>query len=151
MRRRERRQVRKGATMSKTLMMIKPDAVEAGRAGRILATLEESGLEIRALRMVHLTTDQAREFYEVHADKPFIDELVAFMSRSPIVAAVLEAEDAVKRWRELMGATDPAKAAPGTIRAEHASSIQENAVHGSDSDENAATEIAFFDLTLALR
>jgi nucleoside-diphosphate kinase len=137
--------------MSKTLMMIKPDAVERGLVGEILAKVEASGLSVRAMRMVHLTRGEAREFYKVHADKPFIDELVAFMSRSPIVAAVLEGGEAVARWRDLMGATNPANAAPGTIRAEFASSIQENAVHGSDSDENAAIEIGFFALSLDLR
>jgi len=137
--------------MSKTLMMIKPDAVEAGNAGKILARVEEKGLAIRAMRMVHLKPEEAREFYKVHADKPFIDELVAFMSRSAIVAAVLEAPEAVSRWRELMGKTNPAEAAAGTIRKDFASSIQENAVHGSDSDENAAIEIDFFGLNLDLR
>jgi len=137
--------------MTKTLMMIKPDAVEAGNAGKILARVEESGLAVRAMRMVHLTADEAREFYKVHADKPFIGELVEFMSRSPIVAAVLEAPEAVSRWRELMGATNLANAAAGTIRADFATSIQENAVHGSDSDENAAIEIGFFGLDLKLR
>lgn len=137
--------------MSKTLMMIKPDAVERGLAGKILAKVEESGLAVRAMRMVHLKPDEAREFYKVHADKPFIDELVSFMSRSPIVAAVLEGGEAVSRWRELMGATNPSNAAPGTVRAEFATSIQENAVHGSDSDANAAVEIAFFGLNLDLR
>jgi len=137
--------------MEQTLMMIKPDAVERGLVGPILAQVSKSGLRIARLRMVHLTPDEARRFYAVHADKPFIGELVSFMSRSAIVAGVLEGENAVRRWRDLMGATNPANAAPGTIRAEHARSIQENAVHGSDSQENARTEIEFFGLSLSLR
>jgi nucleoside-diphosphate kinase len=137
--------------MEQTLMMIKPDAVERGFVGKILDQVTASGLHITRLRMVHLSEEEARRFYHVHATKPFIGDLVAFMSRSPIVAAVLEGEEAVTRWRELMGSTNPANAAPGTIRAEFASSIQENAVHGSDSRENAEAEIRFFALGLSLR
>ena len=137
--------------MQKTLMMIKPDAVERNLTGTILAQAESAGLRVVQLRMVQLDPEQAREFYEVHADKPFIDDLVAFMSRSPVAVAVLEAEDAVERWRATMGATDPGKAAPGTIRALHGRNIQENSVHGSDSVENAGIETGFFGLGLRLR
>ncbi len=133
-----------------TLMMIKPDAVERNLVGKILAHAEEAGLSIAALRMVHLTKTQAERFYEVHAGRPFYEELTTFMSRSPIVAAVLTGQNAVKRWRDTMGATNPADAAPGTIRALYAQSVGENAVHGSDSHENAKIEIEFFGLGLTL-
>ena len=129
-----------------TLMMIKPDAVERGLIGQILARVEEGDLRISRLKMIHLTPEEARSFYHVHADKPFIDELVAFMSRSPIVACVLEGEEAVLYLRAIMGATDPSTADAGTIRASFALSIQENSVHGSDSPESASSEIEFFSL-----
>jgi nucleoside-diphosphate kinase len=137
--------------MQETLMMIKPDAVERGLTGKILAHAQEAGLEIVRLRMVHLTEAEAREFYAVHEGKPFLDELVSFMSRSPVVAAVGRHPEAVTLWRTAMGATNPAQADPGTIRKLYATSIGENAVHGSDSPENAATEIAFFGMELELR
>lgn len=136
--------------MQETLMMIKPDAVERGLTGKILAHAQEAGLEITRLRMVQLTEAEAREFYAVHEGKPFLDELVAFMSRSPVVAAVGRHAEAVALWRSTMGATNPADADEGTIRKLYASSIGENAVHGSDSPENAAKEIAFFGMSLDL-
>jgi len=137
--------------MERTLMMIKPDAVRRNLIGEILRRVEGAGLRIVGLRMVHLRDEDAREFYRVHAERPFYDSLCAYMSSGPIVAGVLEGEDAVRRWRDLMGATNPAQAAPGTIRKDLAVSIEENSVHGSDAAETAAQEIAFFDLKLGLR
>lgn len=130
--------------MSHTLAIIKPDATGAGHAGRILAQLESSGFAVRALRMTTLTEAQARSFYEVHRERPFYPSLVAFMTSGPCIPMVLEAEDAVSRFRETIGATDPAQAAEGTVRRLYAESIERNAVHGSDSDENARREIGFF-------
>lgn len=130
--------------MSLTLAIIKPDAVAAGNAGRILAHLEEAGFRIRALRMARLTRDQAGEFYAVHRERPFYGELVEFMTSGPCLPMVLEADDAVARLREVIGATDPAEAAEGTIRKLYAESKGRNAIHASDSDENAAREIGFF-------
>lgn len=130
--------------MSHTLAIIKPDATGAGHAGRILAQLESSGFAVRALRMTTLTEAQARSFYEVHRERPFYPSLVAFMTSGPCIPIVLEAEDAVARFRETIGATDPAQAAEGTVRRLYAESIERNAVHGSDSDENARREIGFF-------
>lgn len=130
--------------MSHTLAIIKPDATGAGHAGRILAQLESSGFAVRALRMTTLTEAQARSFYEVHRERPFYPSLVAFMTSGPCIPIVLEAEDAVSRLRETIGATDPAQAAEGTVRRLYAESIERNAVHGSDSDENARREIDFF-------
>jgi nucleoside-diphosphate kinase len=133
--------------VERTLLLIKPDAVERHLIGYVLQRVEESGLAIRQLRMLQLRPEQAREFYKVHEGKPFLDSLVAFMSRGPIVAAVLEGERAVVRLRELVGATDPAKAQAGTIRSVIGKDIQENSVHASDSPENAAKEIDFFGLS----
>lgn len=130
--------------MSLTLAIIKPDAVAAGNAGRILAHLEEAGFRVRALRMARLTRDQAGEFYAVHRERPFYGELVEFMTSGPCLPMVLEADDAVARLREVIGATDPAEAAEGTIRKLYAESKGRNAIHASDSDENAAREIGFF-------
>jgi nucleoside-diphosphate kinase len=130
--------------MSLTLAIIKPDAVESGRAGRILAHLEEKGFRIRALRLTRLSTAQAGEFYAVHRERPFYGELVAFMTSGPAIPIVLEADSAVARLRDVIGATDPAEAAEGTIRKLYAESKGRNAIHASDSDENAAREIAFF-------
>ncbi len=127
----------------RTLIMIKPDAVERNLIGKILDRIESSGFKIIALKMVHLTPDRAREFYKVHEGKPFLDELVEFMCSSPIVAAALERENAVTAFRELIGATDPKKAACGTIRQNFAIDVGKNSVHGSDSPENAAIEIQF--------
>lgn len=137
--------------MEQTLMMIKPDAVGRNLVGRILERIEASGLRIVRLRMVQLQPEEARAFYRVHEGKPFLDDLVAFMSSGPVVAGVLEGEGAVARWRGLMGATDPAKAAPGTIRADFALGLEKNSVHGSDAVETARDEIAFFGLGLDLR
>ncbi|MFZ9074258.1 MAG: nucleoside-diphosphate kinase [Flavobacteriaceae bacterium] len=126
-----------------TLMMIKPDAVENGHIGNILQKVTSAGFQIKALKLTQLAKSDAERFYAVHSERPFYPELVAFMSRGPIVAAVLEKENAVADFRNLIGATNPAEAAEGTIRKLYATSIGENAVHGSDSDENAAIEAAF--------
>jgi len=130
--------------MSMTLGMIKPDAVGSGNAGKVLAHLEEAGFTVRAIRMVQLTQAQARAFYAVHRDRPFYDALVAFMTSGPAIPMVLEAEDAVSRLRGVIGETDPAQAAEGTVRRLFAESKERNAIHASDSDENAAREIGFF-------
>jgi nucleoside-diphosphate kinase len=127
-----------------TLAIIKPDAVANGHLGSILAHLERAGYRIRAGCLTQLTRAQAESFYEVHRGRPFYDELVVFMSSGPCFPMVLEKEGAVARFRETIGATDPREAAPGTIRKLYAESKGRNAVHGSDSDENAAREIAFF-------
>ena len=123
--------------------MIKPDAVKAGHIGAILNKINESGFSIVALKLTRMSPDSAGRFYEVHRQRSFFNELVEFMSSGPIVAAILEKENAVDDFRKLIGATDPAKAEPGTIRALYAKNVGENAVHGSDSDENAALESAF--------
>lgn len=130
--------------MEKTLMILKPDAAERNLIGQILAKIEASGLKIVGLQMLRLTPERARSFYRVHEGKPFLDDLVAYMSRGPVVVGVLQGENAIVRWRELMGATNPANAAPGTIRKEFAVDIQTNTVHGSDSPASAAEEIPFF-------
>jgi nucleoside-diphosphate kinase len=124
--------------------MIKPDAVEDGHIGAILNDINAAGFRIVAMKYTKLSTEQAGKFYEVHQERPFYGELVAFMSRGPIVAAILEKENAVEDFRNLIGATNPANAADGTIRKKFARSIGENAVHGSDSNENAAIEGSFF-------
>ncbi len=129
--------------MSQTLAIIKPDAVAAGNTGNILAHLEGAGFTLRALRMIRLTTNQAAAFYAVHAGRPFYDELVAFMTSGPCVPMILEADDAVAKLRQVIGATDPAEAADGTVRKLYAESKGRNAIHASDSDENAALETAF--------
>ena len=128
----------------RTLSIIKPDAVAADRIGAIYSRFEEAGLRIVAARLLHATEAQAQAFYAVHRERPFYENLVAFMTSGPIMVQVLEGEDAIARNREIMGATDPADAAPGTIRADFARSIDENAVHGSDGPETAKEEIAFF-------
>ena len=125
---------------NRTLTMIKPDAVKAGNIGNILAMINNGGFKIIAMKYTHMTADVAGKFYEVHKGKPFYDELVQFMSSGPIVAAILEKDNAVEDFRALIGATNPAEAAEGTIRKLYATSIGENAVHGSDSDENALIE-----------
>ena len=130
--------------MERTFAIIKPDATERRLTGRILQRIEEAGFQIRAMRMLHLTPAEAAGFYAVHRERPFYKSLTEFMSSGPIVALVLEAPDAVRKWRTLMGATDPAKADGGTIRREFASSIERNATHGSDAAETAAFEIAYF-------
>ena len=130
--------------MDFTLTIIKPDAVAAGKAGRILALIEDRGFRLRALRMMHLTEAQAGAFYAVHRERPFYGALVRFMTSGPCIPALLEKEDAVAAFRELIGATDPAQAAPGTVRALFAESKERNAVHGSDSPANARFEAHFF-------
>ena len=127
-----------------TLAIIKPDAVEAQKIGAILDRLERAGFTIRAVKMVHLTEADARRFYAVHSERPFFGSLTQFMTSGPCVPVCLEGENAVPRLRELLGATDPAKADDGTIRKEFASSVERNAVHGSDSPENALVELGFF-------
>jgi nucleoside-diphosphate kinase len=127
-----------------TFAIIKPDAVGAGHTGKIINRIIADGFRIRAMKMIHQTRKQAEGFYEVHRGKPFYEGLTEFMSSGPCVVMVLEKEGAVKAWRDLMGATDPAKADEGTIRKEFGGSVGENATHGSDSDENAAIEISYF-------
>ncbi|HEX6125388.1 MAG TPA: nucleoside-diphosphate kinase [Pyrinomonadaceae bacterium] len=127
-----------------TFGIIKPDAVRAGKQGSIIQRILDAGFRIRGMKLIHQTRKQAEGFYAVHAGKGFYEELTAFMSGGPCVVLALEKENAVKAWRDLMGATNPAEAAEGTLRKEFASSIGENAVHGSDSDENAAIEISYF-------
>ena len=127
-----------------TFGIIKPDAVRARNQGKIIDRILSGGFRIRGMKLIHQTKKQAEGFYEVHRDKGFYEELTEFMSSGPCVVLALEKEGAVKAWRDLMGATNPAEAAEGTLRKEFASSIGENAVHGSDSDENAAIEIAYF-------
>ena len=128
----------------RTLCIIKPDAVEKKKAGAILAKLEERGFDIKALRRLHLSRTVAEGFYAVHKARPFFGELVEFMTRSPVVVAVLERDNAVSEYRTVMGATDPAKADANTLRKLFGSNVGENAVHGSDSAENAKNEIAYF-------
>lgn len=128
----------------RTLSIIKPDATRRGLADAINAKIEDAGLCIIARKDMNLTREQAETFYEVHKERPFYSELVEFMTSGPVVVQVLEGEDAVKKYREVMGDTDPANAAPGTIRAEFAENKGANSVHGSDSAENAETEISFF-------
>ena len=130
--------------VERTLSIVKPDAVEKNKAGAILALLEENGFTVKALKRVHLTREVAEGFYAVHKARGFFGELVQFMTRSPVVVAVLEREDAVAKYRGVMGATDPAKAEAGTIRKLYGANVGENAVHGSDSLENAQIEIAYF-------
>lgn len=127
-----------------TFGIIKPDAVRGGKQGKIVDRILAAGFNIRGIKLIHQTKKQAEGFYAVHAERPFFGELTEFMSSGPCVVLALEKENAVKAWRDLMGATNPAEAAEGTLRKEFASSIGENAVHGSDSDENAAIEIAYF-------
>ena len=130
--------------MERTFAIIKPDAVKAKHAGRILQRIEDAGFRVVALRLQHLTKADAEGFYAVHRARPFFGDLVSFMISGPVMIQVLEGESAIAKNRELMGATDPKKADAGTIRADFAASIDANAVHGSDAAETAATEIAFF-------
>jgi len=130
--------------VTRTFSIIKPDATRRNLTGAVTKMLEEAGLRVVASKRIHMSEDQAKKFYEVHAERPFYGELVDFMTSGPVVVQVLEGEDAVKRNRDVMGATNPADAEEGTIRKAFAESIEANSVHGSDSDENAATEIAFF-------
>ena len=130
--------------VERTLSIIKPDAVKKNVIGKILARFEEAGLKIIAARMMHLSRTEAEGFYAVHRERPFFKDLVKFMTSGPVVVSVLEGDDAVGRYRKLMGATDPAKADAGTLRKKFATNIEQNAVHGSDSAENAAIETAYF-------
>ena len=130
--------------MQRTLAIIKPDAMHRRLAGDIIKRIEASGLEIRALKLMHLTLAQVGAFYEVHKARPFYRSLCEYMSSGPVLIAVLTGEGAIARWRDLMGATDPAKAAAGTIRKDFGENIEQNAVHGSDAPETAAHEISFF-------
>ena len=127
-----------------TFGIIKPDAVRAGHTGSIIQRILDNGFKIRGLKLIHMSTQQAEGFYAVHRERPFFAGLTEFMSSAPCVVMALEKESAVKAWRDLMGATDPAKADAGTLRKEFGGSVGENAVHGSDSDENAAIEISYF-------
>jgi nucleoside-diphosphate kinase len=127
-----------------TFGIIKPDALRSGHTGSIIQRILDDGFNIRGLKLVHITRHQAEGFYAVHRERPFFSGLTEFMSSGPCVVMALEKENAVKSWRDLMGATDPAKADAGTLRKEFGGSLGENAVHGSDSDENAAIEIAYF-------
>ena len=127
-----------------TFGIIKPDAVRAGHTGNIIQRINDAGFKLRAMKTLHLSLREAEGFYAVHRERPFFTSLTEFMSSGPCVVMVLEKEGAVKAWRDLMGATDPAKADAGTIRKEFGASVGENATHGSDSDENAAIEIGFF-------
>jgi len=130
--------------MERTLAIVKPDAVERGLAGEILKRIEASGLKISALKKLQLARAQAERFYDVHKERPFYKGLCDYMTSGPVVIAVLSGEKAITRWRELMGATDPAKAAAGTIRKDLGLDVEKNAVHGSDAPETAAKEISFF-------
>lgn len=130
--------------IERTLSIIKPDAVAKNKIGEICARFEKAGLKIVAAKMLHLNRTQAEGFYAVHRERPFFNDLVKFMVSGPVLVQVLEGENAVLKNREIMGATNPANAAPGTIRKDFASSIQENAVHGSDAPETARTEISYF-------
>jgi len=127
-----------------TFGIIKPDAVRAGHTGAIIQRILDSGFKIRGLKLIHMSRQQAEGFYDVHRERPFFAGLTEFMSSAPCVVMALEKESAVKSWRDLMGATDPAKADAGTLRKEFVGSVGENAVHGSDSDENAAIEVSYF-------
>jgi len=129
---------------NKTLAIIKPDAVSDGYIGEIISMITKAGFKVKAMKMVHLTVNQAKSFYEVHKERPFYNDLVEYMTSGPCVPIALEKENAVEDYRKLIGATDPAQAADGTVRKLYARNKQFNAVHGSDSDENAEKEIAFF-------
>jgi nucleoside-diphosphate kinase len=130
--------------IEQTFAIIKPDAVAAGHAGEILAMIEKAGFRIRGMRMTRISKHQAEAFYDIHRERPFFTGLVAFMTEGPVVLLALERENAIKHWRELMGATNPEKAAEGTVRKHFAKNIERNAVHGSDAPETAAVEIPFF-------
>jgi len=130
--------------MQRTFAIIKPDAVKNGMAGRILARIEEAGFRVLALRMIHMSKREAEGFYHVHRERPFFGGLTDFMSSGPCIVMCLEGADAIAKWRALMGATDPAKAEPGTLRKEFGASIDNNATHGSDAPETAAFELGYF-------
>ncbi len=129
--------------IERTLSLVKPDAVAKNVAGEILAMIQKSGLQVRGMKMLRLSSAQARAFYAVHRERPFYESLVKFMTEGPIVASVLEGDGAIARYREIMGATNPANAAPGTIRKLYAENVERNACHGSDAPETAKVEVAF--------
>jgi nucleoside-diphosphate kinase len=131
-------------SVERTFSIVKPDAVAANQTGDILAMIQQAGFRVLALRMIRLTEAQARAFYSVHKERPFFEGLVKFMTEGPIVAMALEREDAIKKLREVMGATNPANAAEGTIRKRFAANVERNCVHGSDAPETAAVELSFF-------
>ena len=137
--------------MQRTFAIIKPDAVRTQVTGRILARIEAAGFAVRGMRMIHMSKAEAEGFYYVHRERPFFGGLTDFMSSGPCVVLCLEAEDAIKKWRDLMGATDPAKAAEGTLRKEFGASIDNNATHGSDAPETAAFELGYFFRGMELR
>jgi nucleoside-diphosphate kinase len=137
--------------MQRTFAIIKPDAVRKQLAGRILARIESAGFAVRAMRMIHMSKAEAEGFYHVHRERPFFGGLTDFMSSGPSVVLCLEAPDAIKQWRDLMGATDPAKAADGTLRKDFGASIDNNATHGSDAPETAAFELGYFFRGMELR
>ncbi len=137
--------------MERTFAIIKPDAVKKGVAGQILARIEAAGFTVRAMRMLHMSKAEAEGFYAVHSEKPFFAGLTDFMSSGPCVVLCLEADGAIKKWRDLMGATDPAKATEGTLRKEFGASIDNNATHGSDAPETAAFELGYFFRGMELR
>ena len=128
----------------RTLAIIKPDAVANGAAGAILSRIEQAGFKVLGAKLIHMSVDDAAGFYAVHRERPFFKSLCTFMTQGPCIPMVLEADNAIQKWRDLMGATDPAKAAGGTIRKEFATSIEANAVHGSDAPQTAAFEISYF-------
>lgn len=130
--------------VQRTLGIIKPDGVEQKKIGEIIEMIEDAGLDIRGLKMIRFSRPQAETFYQVHKERPFFGELVEFMTRGPVVVMCLEAENAIDRWRQLMGATDPAKAEDGTIRKNYGTNVGENAVHGSDAPETARFEVHYF-------
>ena len=137
--------------METTFAIIKPDAVKARYTGKIIQRIEEAGFQIRAMRLRHLTQSEAEGFYAVHKERPFFASLTKFMSSGPVVVLALQAPDAIKKWRTLMGATDPAKADAGTLRKEFGASIENNATHGSDAPETAAFELGYFFPGIELR
>jgi nucleoside-diphosphate kinase len=137
--------------MQRTFAIIKPDAVRKQMAGRILARIEQEGFTVRAMRMIHMSKAEAEGFYAVHRERPFFGGLTDFMSSGPCIVMCLEAPEAIKQWRDLMGATDPAKAADGTLRKEFGASIDNNATHGSDAPETAAFELGYFFRGMELR
>ncbi len=137
--------------MQRTFAIIKPDAVRTQVTGRILSRIESEGFAVRAMRMIHMSKAEAEGFYHVHRERPFFGGLTDFMSSGPCVVLCLEAEDAIKKWRDLMGATDPAKATEGTLRKEFGASIDNNATHGSDAPETAAFELGYFFRGMELR
>lgn len=136
--------------MERTFSIVKPDAVARNLSGEIIAMIQASGLRVKAMKMIHMSRSQAEGFYAVHKERPFFNSLVEYMCSGPVVCSVLEGDDAIRRYRDLMGATNPANAAEGTIRKKYAESIEANSVHGSDAPETAAVEISYFFSALEL-